>query len=376
MAQAQVIKKGMTSNNDPAEAAKELHDAIAQDSMSLAVFFCSSEYDLDRLAKSIKTLFSGVTVIGCTTAGEIAPTGYLEGGISGFSLAASDFRVETKLFSDIENFSIPDSQSDVKGLVSQLAQESDVSSDNCFGFLLVDGSSVKEESVISSIYAGLGGLSIFGASAGDGLNFGPTYVYHDGSFHENSAVLALVNTQHQFKVFKTQHFVPSDKKLVITEAIPEKRIVTEINGEPAATEYAKVVGLQVDKLSPQIFADYPVMLKVGGSYYVRSIQQVNPDGSLTFYCAIDEGIVLTVANGEDITKNLVSTFDGVREEIGDPQLIIGSDCILRRLELVNKNLLGEVGQIMSENNVIGFNTYGEQFDAMHVNQTFTGVAIA
>jgi len=25
--------------------------------------------------------------------------------------------------------------------------------------------------------------------------------------------------------------------------------------------------------------------------------------------------------------------------------------------------------------VIGFNTYGEQFNGMHLNQTFTGVAI-
>ena len=30
---------------------------------------------------------------------------------------------------------------------------------------------------------------------------------------------------------------------------------------------------------------------------------------------------------------------------------------------------------LERNNVIGFATYGEQFNAMHVNQTFTGVAI-
>ena len=28
-----------------------------------------------------------------------------------------------------------------------------------------------------------------------------------------------------------------------------------------------------------------------------------------------------------------------------------------------------------DNNVVGFGTFGEQFQAMHVNQTFTGVAI-
>jgi hypothetical protein len=33
------------------------------------------------------------------------------------------------------------------------------------------------------------------------------------------------------------------------------------------------------------------------------------------------------------------------------------------------------GQILAENNVVGFSSYGEQFAGMHANQTFTGVAI-
>ena len=34
-----------------------------------------------------------------------------------------------------------------------------------------------------------------------------------------------------------------------------------------------------------------------------------------------------------------------------------------------------VSELMIENNVVGFATYGEQFNGMHVNQTFTGVAL-
>jgi hypothetical protein len=222
----------------------------------------------------------------------------------------------------------------------------------------------------------LGDIPIFGGSAGDGLTFGPTYIFFNGACYPNSAALAVIHSRRPFKVFKTQHFVESDRKMVVTEAIPEKRIVTEINGEPAGMEYAKVVGMEVDQLSPMIFAGYPVVLKVGGNYYVRSIQQVNSDGSLTFYCAIDEGIVLTVAKGQDIKENLLAALAQVETEIGKPQLIISCDCILRRLELVDKNLLGEVGTILADHNAIGFSTYGEQYQAMHINQTFTGVAIA
>jgi hypothetical protein len=34
-----------------------------------------------------------------------------------------------------------------------------------------------------------------------------------------------------------------------------------------------------------------------------------------------------------------------------------------------------LGKLFADNNVVGFSTYGEQFVGVHVNQTFTGVAI-
>jgi hypothetical protein len=48
---------------------------------------------------------------------------------------------------------------------------------------------------------------------------------------------------------------------------------------------------------------------------------------------------------------------------------------LRRLETEREGIKDQIGAIFAANNVIGFATYGEQFNAMHVNQTFTGIAI-
>ena len=164
--------------------------------------------------------------------------------------------------------------------------------------------------------------------------------------------------------------------MVVTEADPVARIVTEINAEPAGREYARLVGLAVDKLTPMIFATHPVVVKVGGRYYTRSIQKVNEDESLSFFCAIDKGIVLTVARGTDLLQSVSRLFDEIALEIGPPQLVIGCDCVLRSLELEQSQLKEEAGKLFAANNVIGFSSFGEQFHAMHVNQTFTGVAIA
>jgi hypothetical protein len=233
----------------------------------------------------------------------------------------------------------------------------------------------QEEWVVSTLSSALGDTPLFGGSAGDDLRFNDTYVYTDGIFRRDAAVLLLVNTSAPFHVFRTQHFVHTDRKMVVTAADPTARRVTEINGEPAAEEYARMVGLDVSRLAPMAFAANPVVVRVGGLYYVRSIQKVNADESLTFFCAIDEGIVLTVAEGIDIVENLREALAEVRREVGEPRLIIGCDCVLRRLEIERKALGTEVSELLAANRVVGFSTYGEQFNAMHVNQTFTGVAI-
>ena len=106
-----------------------------------------------------------------------------------------------------------------------------------------------------------------------------------------------------FRVFKTQNFVPTQIKLVVTAADTENRIVHELNAEPAAREYAAAIGLLPDDLGPFSFASYPLVVKVGGDYYCRSIRNMNPDGSLSFFCAIDEGLVFTVARPQDMLRS-------------------------------------------------------------------------
>ncbi|HET6582472.1 MAG TPA: FIST C-terminal domain-containing protein, partial [Nannocystaceae bacterium] len=100
------------------------------------------------------------------------------------------------------------------------------------------------------------------------------------------------------------------------------------------------------------------------------------DDSLHFFCAIDEGIVLTTARRIDLVENLEKMFAEVRSRIGEPAIVLGCDCILRHLECEQQGMIDRVGRIYRDNNVIGFATYGEQYNAMHVNQTFTGVAIS
>ena len=100
------IKRGHSVAPDSILAARELYRAIAQPDMGLVVFFCSMSYELDTLAAELGRLFGDARVIGCTTAGEIGPTGYLDGSITGFSIPAGDCCAVSELVTRLSEFQI------------------------------------------------------------------------------------------------------------------------------------------------------------------------------------------------------------------------------------------------------------------------------
>ena len=123
------------------------------------------------------------------------------------------------------------------------------------------------------------------------------------------------------------------------------------------------------------FAAYPLAVKVGGEYFCRSIRRMNADGSLTFFCAIDEGVVLTLAQPRDIVETTRNDLARLDAALGGIDLIIGFDCVLRRLDAESRQVRQGICDLYRRYDVVGFETYGEQYKAMHLNQTFTGIAI-
>ncbi len=371
----QRIRTAQSCAADPRRAVLEFYKEVVQPDAELVLFFCSSLYDLDEVAREMRRLFVGVTVVGCTTAGEIGPAGYRDHSISGVSFPAGVCTAVTGHLDRLQSFGIARGRDFAKDLFSRLEDRTAITFRNTFGFMMIDGLSVREEVVAHVLQASLGGIPLVGGSAGDGMRFSRTQVYFDGRFHADSAVLVLVTTTLPFSPFKIQHIMPEAERMVVTEANPKQRLVREINGRPAAREYARMAGVSPDRLSPDCFATSPVVVLIDGSHYVRSIQKVNADGSLTFYCAIEEGLVLRAAHGRDLEANLARALEGLEKSLGPLQLVLGCDCILRKLEIVHQGLQNSVEKILTGVNTVGFNTYGEQFRGIHINQTLTGIAI-
>lgn len=369
-----IVQKAQSFRPDARDAIAEIAEKLQCRNMAVVVFFCSIDYDLEVLGQELKRTFD-CPVIGCTTAGEIGPDGYSDHSLTAFSMGSSKLQVSPYLIPDLDKCGPAELTELSKTIQEYLQKQSEIWPDaQPFGLLLIDGLSKKEEQIIGQLYHMLQSTPLVGGSAGGGPDFLPTYVYYDGRFSSNIATLTIFVTSLPFEIFRTQHFVPTDGKLVITKAKPEARLVNEINGKPAAQEYARCLGFEKENLTSEVFAMHPVMLKLGGEYYVRSVMQVLDDGSLQFACAIDEGLVLTMADGVDMVANLSDSLESLRERVR-PQVIIGCECFFRKIEVLEKEIRDSISRIMARHNVIGFHTYGEQINSVHVNQTFTGVAI-
>lgn len=368
------IRFGSSVVADTGEAVRALCAALAQPSVGFAAVFCSPRHDLAEVERGLAAGLPGVAVVGCTTAGEVSPDGYAEGTITGVSISGDACFSVSRLFPNIREFQGADAREAASGMIEEIKRMGGQPSPlTTFAFLLIDGMAFVEEQVTSAISSALGTIPLFGGSAGDDRQHRETRVLHGGAFHIDAAVLTLVHTRRPFKVFSTQHFVGTEEKAIVTAADPQRRLVFELNGESAAVEYARLLGLDVTQLRADQSLLPPLVVRVGGAYYARSIERINPDDSLTLACAIDEGVPLSVGRNTGMLANLERAFDEVRRSVGQPRLVLGVDCCMRKVEAAGSE--GEFCRLFGANRVVGFSAYGEQINAMHVNHTFTGVAI-
>lgn len=346
-----------------------LATALGPGPFALVILFLSPEADPDIVLQTLD-VFGDIPVIGCTTAGEISADGYGEGLIVAVGLPAASFAVDLCVIPDLGRLDPATLGAHLIRSREELSRQyADWKGE--FAFLLVDGLSVREDELATVLAAGLGPVPLFGGSAGDGTRFGATHVLARGQVLGNGAVVALIRTSCGVRVFSLDHLLPTRRRMVVTGADPAQRRVTRINAAPAAREYARLLGKDPAQLTPFTFAAHPVVVRIGGRHHVRAIQRMDDNGDLIFFSAIDEGLVLTLAEPQDIAAHLEQGLAA----LGNPAAILACDCVLRRLESQEKQRYGAVSRLLVRHRVVGFSTYGEQMNAMHVNQTMTGVAL-
>lgn len=369
------VRCASSASEDLAEVVAELKAGLGPDTIQHIIAYFSADYEAEQLLAALTAAFPNIPLSGCSTSGAITPGGMFETGVLLIAFPYEGFTIYSGLVENVSEFGVERATELARRLKGHLeVAESGALRRSAFAMMMVDGLSNAEETLVAAVHWAIEQVPLIGGSAGDGLAFQGAVVVHDGRVFADAAVLILVETDVPFRVFKTQNFDPTPIKLVVTGADTERRIVKELNAEPAAREYASAIGLLPDDLGPFSFASYPLVVKVGGDYYCRSIRNMNDDGSLSFFCAIDEGLVFTVARPKDMLQATEDALEEIGREIGGVDLVIGFDCVLRRLDAETRQIRHNMEELYRRYGVVGFHTYGEQFNAMHLNQTLTGIA--
>lgn len=365
------VRVSQSNAADAVEAVEEAVASLVLPEICFVIAFLPQAMDRDAVSRHLDRALGGIPAFGCTSAGQITANGYEADALLLLAFPKAHFRCASSLIAPLQ----PISTSAIAAGVSKLqAQFQHTAGWNRFALVFADGLSKQEDLLTSTLETALSDTPVFGGSAGDGLAFRETVVLHHGRFHGNAALLLLVETNLQFEGFSFDHFLPSDTQLVITAADPEARKVFEINGAPAADEYARLVGCTTHELSPEVFAEHPILVRHKNTYFVRAISDASDDGSLSFMAAIDEGVILTLGRGIEIIETLKSGLTR-RDAMGQPpDFVLGFDCVLRKLEIEQKHLQDTVSAAFRDARVLGFNTYGEQHCGVHMNQTFVGLA--
>lgn len=365
-----------------ASSAATAEEAVAEVAATLAtapdlgflLVFASARYDPQALVDALAARFPEVPRAGCSTAGEIAPGGITENSLVAIAFPRARFEVVSVPLERLSRFGIEAGTELVAGLRRRLAAGRGDDRSGVFAVTLLDGLCRREERIVSALHRALDDIPLVGGSSGDDLAFDDTFAFSDGRLLRDAGVLLLVRTDLPFRVFKTDHFEPTATRMVVTDCDPEARVVHELDAEPARRAFVAATGLDHDDLDRRDFAAHPLVVRVGGDYFCRSIQKMNPDGSFSFYCAIDTGVVLTLARTLDMAASLDRALAELDTDLGGLDFVVGFDCVHRRVEAEHSRSLGRISDVMRRWRVVGFNTYGEQFGAMHLNNTFTGIA--
>jgi hypothetical protein len=361
----------------PFEAVAEIASAAAGRALAGGVIFCSSSYPREDLAAAISERLGDIPLAGCTSAGEITGRGYDADSLLFVGFPASSFTFRVLHVSDIDSFDPEEARRKVRHLAANARHEARILGESAseVALFLVDGLSHREELLTMTVQDALGDIPLIGGSSGDDLLFSETGVLCEGSFRSGTAAIVMLASTRPMQVYSDCFYEPGAARMVVTAADPERRIVQEINAAPAADEYRRLVGAPGAQLDTAFFAAHPPMVRAGGAYHVRAIQTANPDGSLTFYGAVDRGIVLAVGEPVDRLARMQAFFARLRQDLGEIDHVLGFDCVLNRIDAENRQITREVSDLYTSNRVAGFNTYGEQFRAAHLNQTFSCLAI-
>ncbi len=215
-----------------------------------------------------------------------------------------------------------------------------------------------------------------GGSAGGKLDFQQADVALDGQIQKGKVLLcfAKIGEGYRYGLMKSHNFEPTGKGFDVVDFNPFTRTLhTVLDDNMNLVTPAQWLENHFHCSSSELankLNKYSFAIDIEGDLFIRSVANINPDGSLAFFSDFSFGERLLLVKAKDFAESTTRDYKTFMQgKPSKPVAFIANDCILRRLN--NSDKLSQVstfdGVCLS-----GFSTFGE-FLGVHQNQTITSV---
>jgi len=362
---------------------KDLPSSSPLPSANLVLVFGSvKRFSESKLQSQLKERYPTAQIIGCTTSGEINPTGVFDDSIQ---ITAIVWEKTTQRVAHTKMSSMQSSFETAAGLARQLKAESLRTV-----LVLSDGLHVNGSELLQGFQSVLPDVPIVGGMAGDGGAFVKTLQLFNDTISENLVIAVglygnnLITASGALGGWK-----PYGPPRKITKS--DKNVVYEMDGKPALPLYKMYIGEAYAKGLPGSGLKFPLAIIEEGKRDVEKIRTLlafdADDNSLTFAGNVEEGVTVRLCqtNHDRLVEGAAGAASLVTGSLASintiqPGLAICVSCVGRKGVMVEQvaDEIAKVQEIMgSQTTVTGFYSYGEfaprpnTKDSVLHNQTMT-----
>jgi hypothetical protein len=342
-------------------------DALTGDDPKLLIVFSSDSYDLDQLLAGIAEQAPNTPLVGCSTAGEITPSGPATASVVVTAFGGEGFSVATAAAAGASS-----RLREAGEEVASALLEGGNGRAHHVALLLTDALGGDQQEVIRGAYGVLGAaVPLVGGCAGDDFKMTATYQLFDGEVRKDTLVGVLLASDAPIGIGVRHGWRRVGEPVLVTRSA-NNRVYT-LDDRPALEVYLERFDAPEEaRTDAAAFSHFSMTHPLGlgrrsAEEGARFVADANfEDGSLGMIAEVPQGGLAWFLEG-DVDSVLDATDEACSDALGSldgqpPIGLVAFDCAARRLVLGDEGIRREVDRIASHASgapVAGFYSYGE-----------------
>jgi hypothetical protein len=355
---------GQAQGSEPEAGTRAADRALVQADAKLLIVFCSEALDPGAVLRQVNARSGGVSLIGCSTSGEIAPNDTGEGSVVVTALGGDGFSIGTAAAGPASR-DLRAAGATVAGCLTGTAERP-----HRVLLLLTDGLAGDQREILRGVYWVLGaGVPLVGGCAGD-ERMARTFQMHRDQVLTDSVVAAGIGSDAPLGIGVRHGWRRVGEPMLVTGSGGNR--VHTLNGRPALDVYLERLGAPADAgADPEEFARLALVHPLGlgdrnGEEEIRLIAGGDfADRSLACIAEVPQAALVWLMEGDAESVRRAggaACNDALAALGGNPPLgLLAFECVGRRLVLGHEGARVEIDEIMKCSGgapVAGFYTYG------------------